>query len=369
MKYDVCIVGSGIVGLSHAYWAAKKGLKVVVIEKDATCQGASVRNFGLVWEIGQEKKYNNLVSDSKKVWNEFFKDTQQWFKPTGSLGLAYHKEELELIQEFQSLNFNSNHQLLTKTQIEKKFPYINKTNLFGALYSQNELTINSREALPAIINWLKEKYNVEFQFNTIVSNVELPIIYTNYNSINSKKIIITTGSDFELLYPKAYFQEKLIKCKLQMIKTESSPLFIEPAIYSSTSFIHYPSFSKCEKLAAVKKRIMQEKPQYIKFGINLLISQNNYNELIIGDSHEYGQTVNPFNNEEIDSLILSGVRNMIPTVDLKIKERWHGVYLKSTTKKFVITMPEKNVLIVNALAGAGMTLSFGLAKKTIKEFV
>ncbi|MDX2173696.1 MAG: TIGR03364 family FAD-dependent oxidoreductase [Bacteroidota bacterium] len=369
MKYDVCIVGAGIVGLAHAYWASKKGLKVLVIEKNNTCFGASIRNFGLFWEIGQEEKYKKLVADSKKVWSEFFHDTGIWYKPLGSLGLAYTNDELELINEFVSLYPNANHQILSKKQIEKKYPFINTTDLAGALYSQNEITINSRETIPSISEWLNKKYNVDFVFNTTAVGIDLPKITTNTGSIKANKIIISSGADFELLYPAIFSEEKITKCKLQMIKTETILPIIEPAVYTTTSFIHYESFSKCKTLEVIKNRIKKEQPDYLTHGINLLIAQNNYNELLIGDSHQYDDSVNPFNSERIDDLFLSGIKKIIPTIDFKIKERWHGVYVKSHSKKFLISKPEENVLIVNALAGAGMTLSFGLAKKTIMEFI
>src|ERR1700712_5753011 len=53
--FDLAVVGAGIVGLSCARAAAVKGLRVVVIDRDAQANGASVRNFGFVTVTGQER--------------------------------------------------------------------------------------------------------------------------------------------------------------------------------------------------------------------------------------------------------------------------------------------------------------------------
>ena len=52
-RFDLAVVGAGILGLAHALAAVRRGLSVVVIDRDAQANGASVRNFGFVTVTGQ----------------------------------------------------------------------------------------------------------------------------------------------------------------------------------------------------------------------------------------------------------------------------------------------------------------------------
>ena len=52
-SFDVIVVGAGVVGLAHAYQAARNGLKVCVVERAAACVSASIRNFGFITVSGQ----------------------------------------------------------------------------------------------------------------------------------------------------------------------------------------------------------------------------------------------------------------------------------------------------------------------------
>ena len=53
-SYDLAVVGSGICGLAHALAAARRGKRVIVLDRDAQANGASIRNFGFITVTGQE---------------------------------------------------------------------------------------------------------------------------------------------------------------------------------------------------------------------------------------------------------------------------------------------------------------------------
>src|ERR1700678_3948864 len=54
MAYDLAVVGAGICGLAHALAAARRGKRVIVIDRDAQANGASIRNFGFITVTGQQ---------------------------------------------------------------------------------------------------------------------------------------------------------------------------------------------------------------------------------------------------------------------------------------------------------------------------
>ena len=103
-KADVAIVGAGILGLAHAYAAAKSGKSVMVIEKNPRAAGASVRNFGMVWPIGQPAgTMLELSLRSRELWLEVLDQANLPRRETGSLHLAYRSDEAAVAQEFAQL--------------------------------------------------------------------------------------------------------------------------------------------------------------------------------------------------------------------------------------------------------------------------
>jgi hypothetical protein len=87
--------------------------------------------------------------------------------------------------------------------------------------------------------------------------------------------------------------------------------------------------------------------------------------VILGDTHHYGLTQDPFLHERLDALVAKYLDTFAVLPDARVAERWMGVYAKLPGKTEFVHEPEPGVTIVNALSGAGMTLSFGVAEEIV----
>lgn len=367
---DIAIVGAGIVGLAHAYMALRRGYKVVLFDREQFAIGASVRNFGLIWPIGQEPGENlDRAIRSRNHWITVADEAGIWINKNGSLHLAYHDDEWDVLQEFTSLYGHDDDykfSLLTQSELKEKSSVINDHDLKGGLWSSTECTVNPREAIRKIPTWLKEKYGLITRFGEVVKSIELPKVETSREKWKVDRVYVCSGADFETLYPNVYDQHKVTKCKLQMMKAiTSSHVNIGPTLCAGLTLRHYAAFGKCPSLYRLDQRYDDQNEFLKDNGIHVLLAQHG-NELIIGDSHHYDRTVEPFDREEINEVILSYLKTFAQLDDLTITERWHGVYPKLNGATNLIVEPDPGVTIVNCLGGAGMTLSFGLAEEIME---
>lgn len=368
---DVAVIGGGIVGLAHAYMALRKGLSVVLFERDRFSTGASVRNFGLLWPIGQEAGTNlGYALRSREHWSDVAHEANLWMNANGSLHLAYYSDEQRVLEEFLELYKTAPYQskLLTPVEVARISPATSTSGLKAALWSKTEATVNPREAIHSIPLWLKEKFGLHLRYGNMVRSVTMPWVKTSDEQWRVQKVFVCPGADFDSLFPEIYLQHPITKCKLQMMKgvTDSS-LTLGPTLCAGLTLRHYANFSKCPSLAAVDERYNQDAPEYARNGIHVLLAQNNYGEFIIGDSHEYARTLEPFDKTEVNEQILQYLTTFTQLRNLRITERWHGIYPKMTGSNFLIHRPEKDVVLVNGLGGAGMTLSFGLAEELTEQ--
>ena len=370
-RADLAIVGAGIVGLAHAFAAARQGLRVVVFEKSPRASGASIRNFGLVWPIGQRRgEMLEMALRSRELWKKLLNAADLWYSEGGSLHLAYEEDEACVLREFLELSGDAGYacRWLTPEDIEGQYPHIVRKGLKGGLLSQTELQVDPPRVIAQLPSYLHQQYGVDFHFSTPVTAVDPPKVVTSRGSWEASSVLVCSGSDLVTLYPEVFASTDLKPCKLQMMAiAPPSDFYLGPSLAAGLTLRHYPAFEACPSRSDVSRRVMETMPAYERYGIHVLVSQNSAGELIIGDSHQYGDDISIFDQSEIDELIWNYLQTFLSLPEHRFLRRWHGIYVKSPSHSYFEASPKKGVRIITGLGGAGMTLSFGLAERTLKN--
>jgi FAD dependent oxidoreductase TIGR03364 len=356
--------------LAHALAAARQGHKVTVFERSEQAVGASIRNFGMVWPIGQPPgKLRERALRSRQIWLEMADKGFFFADPVGSLHLLYHSDELQVIEEFLDMAKTTPYppQFLTAEEVALKSPAAVTDGLLGALWSETEVIVDPREAIQVIPNVLKSVFDVEFHFGSTVTAIAYPHLTVNGTCWTAEHIFVCSGADFETLYPHLYRTSGITKAKLQMMRTSPQPngWRIGPALCGGLTLTHYAAFADCPSLPILKQRFQNDLPFAVDWHIHVMMSQNGLGELILGDSHEYGLSFDPFDRADINDFVLNYLKGFAHVPDFHIAATWHGIYAKLPGHTEFIAHPEPGVTLVNALGGAGMTLSFGLAEEVI----
>jgi FAD dependent oxidoreductase TIGR03364 len=367
------VVGAGILGLATAKALALKGYKVRVIERSQFSIGASIRNFGMLWPIGQPdgQLYERAIR-SREIWKEYLNSSSIPFNSCGSLHLAYSKEEWDVLEELSNIFLEKGRpvNLINSGQIADRFDGINQNNLKGGLFSTDEVIIDPREGIRNLPPYLEQKFGVEFIWRTAISRVQPGSVFSGTTRFDADLIFICSGADFEVLYPEFFKQQEITKCKLQMMRfvSEKPDYRIGTSICGGLSLLHYKSFTASKALEILKVKLQNELPEHIKWGIHVMVSQNMQGELTVGDSHEYGIDFDPFDKQYINQLILDYLKNLIHIDQWRLVESWNGIYPKMTNGKTDLHIEIDNgVHILNGIGGNGMTLSFGFAEEIINK--
>jgi FAD dependent oxidoreductase TIGR03364 len=372
--YDVGVVGAGIVGLAHAYHLARRGMRVIVFERHRRALGASVRNFGMIWPIGQPLgALYQLARRSRAVWLEVLRASGLWHRECGSVHVAYHDDEARVLREFASESAGADRpcELWAPEQVASRFPAVVQPGLRAALWSPTELAVDPREVVAELPAWLARTFGVDFEFETPVLGYDLPRVTTPGGERIVRRLVICTGADFRELAPTAFADTGLIAVKLQMMRSQAfgDRFVVGTHLAAGLTLRHYASFAQCPSLADLTRRLDAELPDYGRYGIHVLVAQNGRGELTLGDSHEYGDAIDPFDNPRIDALILAYLQSFLAVPDLTIAARWHGTYVKHPTAAHAVARLGPQVMAVTGLGGAGMTLSFGLAEQVVNDWL
>jgi FAD dependent oxidoreductase TIGR03364 len=366
---DVFIVGAGIVGLSHAIAAIERGLTVTVIDRDARAVGASIRNFGHACVTAQSGELLDLATVAREKWLRYGRSAGLFVVESGALAIARTAAESAVLHELAGSREGGQVQLLTEQAVRQRLGAASDPTIRGGALLRDDLRVDPREAVGALAAWLAEQPGVTFSWRTGFLGADGGVVRTTRGDFCATRTIVCVGHDLDLLYPELAEVHEVERCALQMARVDApGGLTLGPAVLTGTSMLRYPAFAETDAAAALRVEMAAQQPELIDIVANVMFTQRPDGTLIVGDSHRYAVTQDPFLAEATSNTLLEAVARILGVPGLTVLERWQGVYASSPLQPFLIAEPERGVTIAIVTSGVGMTISLGLAEKTFSTF-
>lgn len=370
-RFDHVVVGAGIIGLTTAIAIREVSptATIAIVEADPRARSATVRNFGMIWPVGQPlgDRYE-IARRSAERWLLFAERAGIEARLCGSLHLAYHESERAVLGEFAAMAGPKVATLISSDDAVRRASGIRVERLLGALWSPHEVSVDPRSAAAGLARWL-EAEGVTFIFGEAVTVVEPGQVETSARAISAGHVWLCPGvrSDLPLAAGLATAGMQPVYLHMLRAKRGDAPPDAGPGphLCAGLTLLHYVNFADCPSLPALRERFTTERPDAIRHGIHILVAEHADRSFTIGDSH-HGEPEFLYRQEAVDDAIFRYTDEFLPVASLRITERWEGVYGRHPTAPYLALDPAPGVTVLGAFGGAGMTLSFGVTEREVR---
>ncbi|BFM09023.1 NAD(P)/FAD-dependent oxidoreductase [Halioxenophilus aromaticivorans] len=248
-KADVAIVGAGIIGCACAYYLARAGLSVVVIDRDQINSGASGRNAGslhfqLEYRLIQNQEALHtqlphlipLTLAAIEQWKSLDKElgADIGLGMSGGMMLAETSQQVSILERKAEVEnkYGLAVTLLDKNQTLAKAPYLSDS-INAALFCEFEGHCNPRLLTPAFSRAAAE-LGVDFSVESLVQRVDrrsgkwhLQVQKENTTStVVVEHVVNAAGAWAHEFGLKANVHLPIFPVPLMMSVTESTPKFL-----------------------------------------------------------------------------------------------------------------------------------------------
>jgi len=363
--YDLVVVGAGIIGLASAYAARQAGLRVAVVERHASCIGASVRNFGFVTVTGQRRgEHWARALRTRNVWEQVAPQAGIQVVHQGLYVLAQRPEAMTVLDAFLNTEMGEGCRMLSMAEARQDFPALGDG--LGVLYSPHERRVESRNAIPQLSRWLEQAQGVDFYWSTTVHGIATPAVHTSRGTLRAERCIVCPGHELNTLFPEVIAQAGIHMCTLQMLRVQpAQPVKLAGSVMSDLSLVRYEGYADLPESAPLRAVLEREQAEFLEQGIHLIAVQSTDGSLVVGDSHVYGHSEAPFASEHTDSLILQEMHRVLDLPGATVSERWTGTYASAADVVYK-AQAAPGVVVGIVTGGTGASTSFAFAEELVE---
>lgn len=365
-RFDLLVVGAGIVGLSHAWEATQRGLRVCVLERSERAVGASVRNFGHCCLSAQPDVHDELVRESRTGWLAMTEQTGIWARTDGGSVVARSAAQQQLLEEFVAARPERG-RLLTRDEVEERLTGGRRElpEVTGGVALLNDLRVDPRTTVGLLAEALAAR-GVSFHWRTTCLGVADGVVETSRGRFTADQVVVAVGHDVDELWPEIADAAQVQRCALQMaLVAQPADFSTWAATLTATSMLRYGGLAAMPAAAQVRAELQQQAPELLEMVANVMFAPRPDGTLLVGDSHHYDLAIEPILTESTSARLLTEVSGILGLDGLQVLQRWQGIYASSPLSDVLDERPDGRTSIISVTSGVGMTLSFGLARRTL----
>jgi FAD dependent oxidoreductase TIGR03364 len=341
---------------------------VVVIDRDAQANGASVRNFGFVTVTGQERGLPwTRARRACAIWKEVAAQARIPILQHGMWMTTRRVEGVPILEAFIKTEMGEGCELLARAAARKRGAGFVTDDIQAMLTSSNDVRVESREAIPKIAAWLSEQLGVTFLRQTAVLSVEPPVVLTARGTVQAGAAVVCPGDDLVGLFADRISGYGVTRCKLQMMRLADPGHRFPSALMSDLGLVRYGGYAALPESAALRARLELEQPAHLANGIHLIIVQSADGTLVVGDSHHYAATPDFSSDAGVDELILEEFAAATGRPAPPVVERWTGTYSAASDRTMFMDTPAPRVRLAMVTGGSGASTGFAIGEDVIND--
>ncbi|MEM7018175.1 MAG: FAD-binding oxidoreductase [Pseudomonadota bacterium] len=237
---DVAIIGGGIIGCSTAYYTAKAGLNVLLVDKGAAGFEQSTRNWGWVHQQVRHPHLIPFAMYSRQLWAGLEAELGQaleW-RMGGNLSIASTQTHMAAFEDYQrkAMAAGLETQLLTAEQTQAMLPGVN-ASVAGALYIDSDGQANPHLATRAFANAAAEAGATIIEGcvanHVLCADNTVQGVATELGEVKAEQVVIAGGAWSRRLLKPLGIKLPQNAIRSTVIRTTPAPQFTQATGWAS----------------------------------------------------------------------------------------------------------------------------------------
>jgi FAD dependent oxidoreductase TIGR03364 len=377
-QWDIVVVGAGVLGAFHTFWAGRAGLRTLLVERNDWPRDASARNFGMIIPSGMEPgPWHDRSLESLRVYEKLARQLPISDVRRGMTYLAATEHEASVLAEFSRIGPDQGYrcELLDPAEAAQRNPAVRADACRAALHFPDDLILDPPGFFRSLIPWLSERFGTAYRPRATVVRLErcggeCLARLASGEEMRAARVAVCPGVNCSTLFPDIFAQAGVSFTKLQMMRTAPQATVLGTGIATGWTIRRYPSFALAPSCRDLQVEPVSE--DVGRFDIHVLMKQDASGAVTIGDSHQSPPdeaALQPTLDMAIDEAILAQARRAVCLPSWEIAARWCGCYPTHPTRSLLRARIDDGIELVVILGGKGMTCAPAVAKETIDSLL